>query len=368
MRAGRGESVTDRFASTVARENPSGFQYDGRMFTFDDTELPPPDGDTILPGHIRQILYAPGDDLLVLQGLGVRVLDRSGAQRQRWLPERRVLHLARAGKEIVLTTPEGIFVAEVGAELGDPVTSFPHPESRADAGATHVAVLEGKAVRLVDRATGDTRTLELDAEGVAALRQYVFTQIHVSPDGKWVYAGRQGDVAAVWSTATGERVWQVTDFDAPKHAFFLESGELITRHTFEFYLRSPEAPTETQLLQFPRLAHEMTVVPAPGGLAIFHAGGAVHWSLAQALGEEGKISANNPYRATVSAGVESMAVVGPEGLRLDDTLVDLGGGNLVVLGRRPGHDRRVRPEGKRHRTRRGGRRRPGDRRRAVSPR
>ncbi|MBO6938402.1 MAG: hypothetical protein JJ863_25765 [Deltaproteobacteria bacterium] len=39
------------------------------MFTFEDTEIPPPDGDTILPDHIRQILHAgPCQDLRVAGG------------------------------------------------------------------------------------------------------------------------------------------------------------------------------------------------------------------------------------------------------------------------------------------------------------
>lgn len=50
----------------MVRENPPGIRYDGPMFTFEDTEIPPPDGDTILTDHIRQILHAgPCRDLRV---------------------------------------------------------------------------------------------------------------------------------------------------------------------------------------------------------------------------------------------------------------------------------------------------------------
>jgi len=295
------------------------------MFTFEDARLPPAAANTLLPGHVRQLLHAPGDELLVLQGLGVRVLDRSGAQRLHWAPERRVLHVARLGKEVVLTTPEGVFIAEVGADLGKAVTGLPHPGSIAVGSATHVAVLAGKAVHFVARATGDTQVLALPKEGVEALRQFDLTQLDVSPDGRWIYAARGGDVAAIWSSE-GERVWCATGFDAPGSGFFVDTGQLVTRDGVHIRAQDPETPTEIVALRLPPLANDVTVAPAPGGLAVIHPGGVARWSMAEAKGDEGMLSAGTGFCRHASVGVETAAYMASDGLWMDGEVLDRPGG------------------------------------------
>jgi hypothetical protein len=201
----------------------------------------------IFRGRIRQLLFAPGGELLVAAGLGVEVLDPDTLElRQRWLSDEYVLWLAAAGSRLLVAVrrAEGValFAAEPGAKLGAPLaeSDYVGETYSTDSDFTQVALPVANGVH-VYRVGGKKRLEFLLGPEVEKAIPYLLRVQHarLSPDGRFVAALAGGTAYAVWEIDTGRIVMRGVrgDGDVPDSLLFLPDGRLLmeTRSSYSAY-------------------------------------------------------------------------------------------------------------------------------------
>ena len=160
----------------------------------------------IFRGSIRQLLFSPSGELIILSSLGVQAFDPDSLELlSHWLPEESIDMMSMSGEQYLLCIHDKVYCLPWGAELGTPLIHHENEIKDLVVTDTRIAIPITEGVVLFDHVGHEcqrftfSEKIQKDCGG-----RFHADRVLISSDASYVGAYQAGNINSIWNTQSGE--------------------------------------------------------------------------------------------------------------------------------------------------------------------